>query len=421
MLRSWFTGFLTKIGTKFGHIFDNMHTFATKAVLGAELSRAQSRTIVRNNMRKALLYAMAAQVILLHIAVSTFPATRIKQMCSRQGRTDSTERTKGTMKSSDPSWIPMAPNPGNTITNPLRLCLVAECSIDNKAVALANDDADRIETEFTFDTKPATFGTDNCATHHICYQRDLFASISEPATSIGVRGVSGSSTAEGIGTVKFRLKDDNKKTHDITLKNVIFLPQAAKNLISISQWSSDNSDDCNVTSRGKYSIFRWNHDEYSKTIIHPPNCPIPLMTVNEDNDPFILFATKHVKIFIDSTDSDPETYDALLASTTSLNKQFEDGVRSGEEQLTKVVSEGDIVRATINEQTIICKTLRTMKLPNGTERIQVRPLNSDRTFVLGLQDVEHIDPDPSDIPSSPSKVDRESLTHCLNEDEIKQL
>ena len=43
----------------------------------------------------------------------------------------------------------------------------------------------------------------------------------------------------------------------------------------------DRDDDCGIFSRGKYSIFLWNNDECKRILYNDPNCPIPLMTVNE--------------------------------------------------------------------------------------------------------------------------------------------
>ena len=56
--------------------------------------------------------------------------------------------------------------------------------------------------------------------------------------------------AEGIGTIEFVIVDDNKEELKIRLENVIYLPQATKNLISISQWAKDKRDNCGVLSRG---------------------------------------------------------------------------------------------------------------------------------------------------------------------------
>ena len=98
------------------------------------------------------------------------------------------------------------------------------------------------------------FGINNCANHHICSQLELFTSMII-STNISVKGVADSSLANGIGAVQFTIKYEAGIQHTITLENVIYLPSAAKNLISPSQWSRDKQDNCGVLSRKKYAIF----------------------------------------------------------------------------------------------------------------------------------------------------------------------
>lgn len=53
---------------------------------------------------------------------------------------------------------------------------------------------------YSFANEPTEFGTDNCATHHICSILGLFINM-RTADDIGVRGVNGSSLAAGIGSI----------------------------------------------------------------------------------------------------------------------------------------------------------------------------------------------------------------------------
>ena len=145
--------------------------------------------------------------------------------------------------------------------------------------------------DFDLNPKGTEFGTDNCATHHICYDKSLFVGDIRPISNIGVKGISGCAQAEGIGTVEFTLLDDKKEEHNIRLDNVIYLPVAAKNLISISQWTKDRKDNCGVISRGDCSMFLWDHDQCTKLIPHCPQCPIPMMPVNESEDLMALLAS----------------------------------------------------------------------------------------------------------------------------------
>ena len=79
-----------------------------------------------------------------------------------------------------------------------------------------------------------------------------------------MQGIAGKGIAKGIGTVVFTVTDNDGSKSIITLNNVIHLPEAFKNLISISQWSRDNQDNCGVMSRGSHSTFMWDNDRKTK-------------------------------------------------------------------------------------------------------------------------------------------------------------
>ena len=68
------------------------------------------------------------------------------------------------------------------------------------------------------------------------------------STNIGVKGISGSSLVTGVEIIRFTIKDDKNKVHEIILDNVIYLPEAVKNLISVAQWDEDKDDDYEIWS-----------------------------------------------------------------------------------------------------------------------------------------------------------------------------
>ena len=86
----------------------------------------------------------------------------------------------------------------------------------------------------------------------------------------------------------------------ITLDNVIHLPEASKNLISISQWIRDNQDNCGVMSRGSHSTFMWDNDRKTKYIPHHPTCNILLMQVNEDKNEYTKYLDKYTGKMLDN-------------------------------------------------------------------------------------------------------------------------
>ena len=88
------------------------------------------------------------------------------------------------------------------------ICLIVDATDIGDVLALVNDrDGEMGNQTFTFATKPIEFGTDNCVTHHICYEEDLYIGEIRDIGNVGVKGISGSAIAAGIGTIQFTIKD----------------------------------------------------------------------------------------------------------------------------------------------------------------------------------------------------------------------
>ena len=115
-----------------------------------------------------------------------------------------------------------------------------------------------------------------------CSLLDLFINM-RPAPSLGVTGVAGSLMASGIGIIEFMLTNNKGFKQKIKLKNVIYLPESAKHLISTTQWAQNRKDNSGILSCGTYSTFMRNNDANKKHIPRPPHFPIPLIPVNEED------------------------------------------------------------------------------------------------------------------------------------------
>ena len=88
----------------------------------------------------------------------------------------------------------------------------------------------------------------------------MFAGEIQQCSNIGVRGVAGSVIAEVIGEIESRIIDSKGMKHVIMINKVVYLPSAAKNRISVSQWSVDKQDDAEIISKKRFSIFNWGNE-----------------------------------------------------------------------------------------------------------------------------------------------------------------
>ena len=121
-------------------------------------------------------------------------------------------------------------------------------------VILSNEGPTNDEFQLISNT-PTLFGTDNCATHHICNYITLLTGGLVICHNIMVRGASGEAKVTKTGIVKFTITAEDGQLDTTSLPNVIYLPKCGKKLISISHWSEDQNDDCEIVSPQKHSIF----------------------------------------------------------------------------------------------------------------------------------------------------------------------
>ena len=138
--------------------------------------------------------------------------------------------------------------------------------------------------DFTFGTEEIEFATNNCASYHICIHLYLFIDPSNCTTEIKIIGIGNKTVAAGIGSIKITLTDEEGADHEKILRNIIYLPDTPKNLISIHRCGMDNKDNCEIFTCPDHSIFFWDHDASKKIIQHPSNCPISIMQVNKGDN-----------------------------------------------------------------------------------------------------------------------------------------
>ena len=127
-------------------------------------------------------------------------------------------------------------------------------------MCLANEVAIRSDQRYGFGKRPIDFGIGNCTIHHICSNSSLFSGKIQQCSNIGVRRVSGLVIAEVIGTIESRITDFKGMRHVIRITKVVYLPSAAKNIISVSQWNINKQDDAGNISKQQFSIFNWGNE-----------------------------------------------------------------------------------------------------------------------------------------------------------------
>ena len=307
------------------------------------------------------------------------------------------------------------------------VCFTSDQIVFNDATAFANI-SHKLEHYFAFGNKTYEFALDNCATHHVCTFLDLFVGPLRKAPNIGIRGINGIAQAQGLGSINITVRNSEGIDENITLHNVIYLPQASKSLISISKWAHDNKDDCGIFSRETFSIFLWNNDTSQRLVPHPPNCKIPVLPVNEGGpDDYSSFLSTHSPTFCDnisflarSTDSsalDPEILkenipprnaspNALAQQTTAKDSAFPPGTT---------------VKYNHSSTNKLCQIISSVQDANDLS-YTIRVLGSKEHHNVHHSDLDALSPhQPSEVPASHTDIDPASLQKCLTREDLSQI
>ena len=437
-LLSSFIGWLLKIGKRFGGLISSMHQIGLNTIYLLELKCLSTTSIIKEKTKptRKRCYMNIQRLFRLLMFIMLCPTKWYAAAFNLQNKTDAPINKEYlhdvTWDISEEELLNIT-DWGNGNTPAIHtvtdiedaMCFTTTTTDDINPLILHNTDKHSIpDGNMSFNSDTTEFGTDNCATHHICSLLNLFTDM-RPAPKIGVTGVAGSLMASGIGTVQFTVTDDEGKRHSVKLRNVIYLPESAKNLISISQWSKDMNDDCGIISRGTYSTFMWDNDKYKKQIQHPPTCPIPLMAVNEDDAAFVLHTSTYLANFPDNDillpDGAPQQMDLSTVSRTegdtNLDKQSKKVPSNS--TMRRIPNGATVWHATPTKRQIAI-VIRHHSDAN-TNQYTIRPLNSKICQTVDAADVTGIAPAPADIPDTSKDIDSQIMTECLSEADLEQL
>ena len=184
-------------------------------------------------------------------------------------------------------------------------------------------------------------------------------------------------------------------------------------------------DDCSVSPCEKYSVFVWDNGKKRRHIYHKPNCPIPIVQVNENDEAVALFASEYN--LTDSLNEDAIT--TIKTSTTTLDHQCGDATdKQSSAELPDTIQatawipkEGDVVRFTLNNMLTVGVITRTIILGNGETRIKARLLNGATEVTINPKKAFPITNDPADIPPDHKDIDDPPIATVLTEKELKRL
>ena len=181
--------------------------------------------------------------------------------------------------------------------------------------------------EHNIDTDSINFGIDTCTSDSICNRRELFVGDIKRCRSIFIEGLGGKIQAEGYGTIKIRVIDDNGLAHDLIIHNVLYVPASSVNLLSPQRWAEGNGGGNGIfeATFAHCTVLFWSDQKFIKTIPHHPDSNIPIMAVNEGFTSYSLYVNhmpKHSEVktpefLYTSKLADPKSYRCTICPSVS--------------------------------------------------------------------------------------------------------
>jgi len=95
--------------------------------------------------------------------------------------------------------------------------------------------------EVHFDTDSRKLRVDNGASRCMSSYIEDFIDVPRP-TNRGVRGVIGTANNNKVGTIQWRIEDDDGRVHTIRVPNSIYVPESNIRLLSPQHWSQTAKD-----------------------------------------------------------------------------------------------------------------------------------------------------------------------------------
>jgi hypothetical protein len=160
------------------------------------------------------------------------------------------------------TWRPHGYYNKRNLMKACRKCIALKsiCIIEAKA---AMEKVRKLKLEF--DTDAFDILIDNCCSHILT--NDINDYIEPPVKSpVRVKGYNGS-TSTMVGTMNWKIKDDNGKVHNFILPNTYYSSSVETRLLSPQYWAQvrkKGRDSCCITYHDAI-IMRWNKDKYRIT------------------------------------------------------------------------------------------------------------------------------------------------------------
>ena len=123
-----------------------------------------------------------------------------------------------------------------------------------------------------FDTDSVQIGVDNRTSYSMSNNENDFIGPIKPLCDHYIKGVGGKLAVHGIGTVLWKINDDNNKMHEIKIPGTLFVKDLEMRLLSPQHWcqvaedNKPNPDGTICITLANKVILKWDQLQFQKTI-----------------------------------------------------------------------------------------------------------------------------------------------------------
>ena len=140
------------------------------------------------------------------------------------------------------------------------------------AIVLNIDDKVGGSASVRFDADSVTVVCDNSANVHVCNDKNCFVGEIKLDNDLQVATIGGKeNTSAGIGTVRWKWKDDEGVFHTFEIRDVLYFPESPVNILSVTKFADQLNDDegTGIDTKRNHSVLYWNEKKFQRTIRHP--------------------------------------------------------------------------------------------------------------------------------------------------------
>ena len=147
-------------------------------------------------------------------------------------------------------------------------------------MALSSAIPDTLPVRFDSDSYP--IGVDCHASRCMANSPHLFEDLK--LIKMGaVEGIKQGLEIKGVGTFKFKIEDDDGRTHEIKIPNTLYLPELKRCLLSPQHWAQEAGDNhpmprgTRMENDEKNCVLFWKQGRHKKTIAYNSQSNVPIM------------------------------------------------------------------------------------------------------------------------------------------------